>query len=129
MSQTLPRDAQVTWVNSHDTDAAHEFYHGVLALQCVLERGGCRIYRVTDSAYIGVCKAGGAREVEPRGTLVTIVTEDVDAWYAHLVAHDVSVDGAPQSLPQYGIYAFFATGPDGYRLEFQRFDDPDWNAV
>lgn len=26
------------------------------------------------------------------------------------------------------IYHFFATDPNGYRLEVQKFDDPDWDA-
>ena len=127
MTHSLSRDAQITWAYTYDVPSFHAFYGDTLQLSCVLERGGCRIYHLTGQAYLGICEAGGARGVEPRGTLVTVVTDDVDAWYARLTEHGVETDGPPCALPDYGIYAFFATGPDGYRFEFQRFDDDDWN--
>ena len=123
---SIATDAQITWSYSYDLDAASAFYGQLLQLTLVMERGGCRIYRVTDGAFLGVCAANERRIVEPKGTLVTFVTDEVDRWYERLSAADVLTDGPPRALPQYGIYAFFATGPDGYQIEFQRFDDAAW---
>ena len=120
---------QITWSYVHDLTSATRFYSDVLNLEQVLDQGGCRIFRVAPAAYLGVCEARPGRVVEPRGTLVTFVTDEVEAWYERLCAADVDVDGPPQALVEFGIYAFFATGPDGYRFEFQRFDNPDWAVV
>tara|TARA_Y100001934_G_scaffold283612_1_gene404788 strand:+ start:848 stop:1240 length:393 start_codon:yes stop_codon:yes gene_type:complete len=127
----VPNDApdtssQITWGYTYDLDAAEAFYRDVLGLKVVLQRGGCQIYKVNEGAYLGICAAREGRTVEPEGSLITFVTDEVDAWYTRLQAAGVATDGPPHALPEYGIYAFFATRPDGYKFEFQRFDSPDW---
>jgi predicted enzyme related to lactoylglutathione lyase len=84
---------QITWSYVYELPSAVAFYSDVLGFKQVLDQGSCRIYRVTDDAYLGVCEARPRRIVEPRGTLITIVTEDVDGWYDRLVAASVKVDG------------------------------------
>ena len=32
-----------------------------------------------------------------------------------------------EALAEYGVYSFFLRDPDGYLIEIQRFDDPDWH--
>jgi catechol 2,3-dioxygenase-like lactoylglutathione lyase family enzyme len=46
---------------------------------------------------------------------------EVDEMYARL--RDVAT-GAPKENPRYGIYHFFATDPEGRKIEFQQFLHP-----
>src|SRR5690606_14872304 len=100
------------------------FYEQVIGLPLVLDQGGCRIYRVAGDSYVGFCEREGARPTD--GALFTLVTDELDAWAAHLKAHGVEFAKEPQHSAEYRIYHFFARDPNGYLLEVQRFDDPNW---
>lgn len=115
----------IAFVYTADLDRAHAFYAGALGLPLVLDQGACRIYRVRRGAHIGVCRRkDGAAAAQ--GIILTIVCDDVDDWYARLVAADRPVDGPPTRSETYRIYHFFAWDPDGHRIEVQRFLEPDW---
>jgi catechol 2,3-dioxygenase-like lactoylglutathione lyase family enzyme len=120
----LPVDAHVTFLRVADLDRSHRFYSAGLGLTLVLDQGGCRIYRLTDQAYLGVCLR---EDPGSRGVVVTIVTDQVDEWYERFGAAEGDVDGPPRDNAEYRIYHFFATDPDGHLLEVQRFWDEDWN--
>jgi catechol 2,3-dioxygenase-like lactoylglutathione lyase family enzyme len=59
--------------------------------------------------------------------ILTLVTDDVDGWHARLAAKGVTFEKEPAANPEYGIYHCFFRDPNGYLLEIQRFDDPNWN--
>ena len=61
--------------------------------------------------------------VEPKGGMISLVTDDVDNWYQRLRARGVDIDEAPRRLEQFGIYTFFVRDPNGYVIEFQQFDE------
>jgi catechol 2,3-dioxygenase-like lactoylglutathione lyase family enzyme len=118
---------QISWVYTQDLDSTALFYADVLGLECIRDEGDARIFATAASAAIGVCSAfadpGFAiRVVEPKGGMISIVTDDVDAWYRRLVEKDIALAGPPHRLEQFGIYTFFVTDPNGYVIEFQQFD-------
>ncbi len=117
---------QITWVYTPDLAETTQFYASILGLERVLDQGSCHIYRAASNAFVGVCQVRPGREVEPRGVLITLVTDDVDGWYARLEALDVALDGPPHRSEAFNVYAFFARDPNGYRIEFQTFLDPSW---
>ena len=55
--------------------------------------------------------------------MISIVTDDVDGWYAKLIAGGIEIAQPPHTLEQFGIYTFFAHDPNGYIIEFQQFID------
>jgi catechol 2,3-dioxygenase-like lactoylglutathione lyase family enzyme len=120
----LEIDSGITFLRVADLERSHRFYSADLGLTLVLDQGGCRIYRLTESAFLGVCERPG-----PVGSnvIVTFVTEDVDGWHERVAAAGVEPDGPPRDNPDYRIYHFFVTDPDGHTLEVQRFWDDDWN--
>lgn len=125
----MPRpsiDQQITFFYTQNGPATWDFYERVIGLPLVLDQGGCRIYRVAAEAYVGFCARDGARPTD--GALFTLVTDEVDDWATHLKAHDVELVHEPRHNAEYGIYHFFAKDPNGYLIEVQRFDDPNWNA-
>lgn len=121
---SLPIDAHITFVRVRDLAASHAFYAGGLGLQLVLDQGGCRIYRLTDTAFLGVCERP---EPIASGVMVTFVSDDVAGWHRRFVEAGAETDGPPRDNPAYRIHHFFATDPDGHTLEVQHFWDDDWN--
>ena len=127
----MPRpsiDQQITFLYTRDLATTARFYEDVLELPLVLDQGGCRIYRINGEAYLGFCERETAPE-QPQGVLFTLVTQDVDAWYAHLCERGVPFDKTPAINAAYGIYHCFARDPNGYVIEIQRFLDEAWNQV
>jgi predicted enzyme related to lactoylglutathione lyase len=121
-------DQQITFLYTHDLEAASKFYADCLGLEMVLDQGLCRIFRVTESAFLGVCACREGRAVAPAGVVVSLVTADVDGWYDRLHAAGVTIDAPPRYSEKFRVYGFFAHDPEGYRVEFQSFDRPDWAA-
>jgi catechol 2,3-dioxygenase-like lactoylglutathione lyase family enzyme len=121
-----PINQSVTWVYTNDLDGTCDFYAGKLGLAQVLDQGQCRIYQMGPTGFLGVCRVRPGREKEPKGVVITFVTDDVDGWHAHLLARGVTPEGLPKHSEAFNVYAFFALDPNGYRLEFQNFHDPSW---
>jgi predicted enzyme related to lactoylglutathione lyase len=113
---------QISWVYTRNLDSTAEFYADALGLECIRDEGTARIFATAASAAIGVCCAFEKRVVEPKGGMISIVTDDVDTWYRRLVEKGITVAGPPHRLEQFGIYTFFVTDPNGYVIEFQQFD-------
>ena len=119
-------DAQITFCYTLDLETTARFYEETLGLPLTLDQGGCRIYRTAGDAYLGFCGRAGARR--PEGVILTLVTDDVDGWYARLHEAGVPFERPPAANAEYGIYHCFFRDPNGYLLEIQRFDDPDWSS-
>ncbi len=112
----------ISWVYTEDLDKSASFYADVLGLECVRDVGGARIFATLEGAAIGVCRIYADRVVEPRGGMISIVTDEVDAWYQRLLDKGADITQPPHRLEQFGIYTFFVADPDGYVIEFQQFD-------
>jgi catechol 2,3-dioxygenase-like lactoylglutathione lyase family enzyme len=120
-----PIDQQVSFIYTRDLARSARFYAEVLGLEPVLDQGACRIFRVAEGGFLGVC-TNPARAIVPEGFTLTFVTPEVDAWHDRLAEHGVSIEAPPAENTRFRIYNFFARDPDGYLLEFQRFLDPRW---
>lgn len=120
-------DGFISFLPSTDIDRSADFYERVLGLQLVLDQGGCRIYRLTDTAYLGVCQREPFEDVQP--VITTLLADDIDGWHAAIVATGWPDVTEPEHSDAYRIVHIWVTDPDGNKLEIQRFDDPDWNAV
>lgn len=112
---------QITFIYVADLDVSARFYEGALGLEMVLDQGACRIYRTAASAYLGVCDH---RPPSPTGVIVTLVTDDVDAWHGRLADTGFTPDAPPTYSERFDVYQFFVRDPDGYLVEFQRFGRP-----
>ena len=125
MTAHPPVDQLVTWVYTDDLDGTSRFYGEVLGLEQVRDEGAARIFDLSGSGLIDVCKAIGGRKVQPEGGMITAVTGSVDQWYERLIAAGVTPRSAPEKVEAFGIYAFLVEDPNGYLIEFQQFLDDD----
>ena len=79
---TSPIGELITFLPVTDLGATHAFYGEVLGLPLAVDQTSCRIYRVTPGGFIGFCRREDAASVA--GVIVTLVTDDVDAWHRRL---------------------------------------------
>ena len=119
---------QITFINVLDLERSHRFYHTLLGLALVLDHGDCRIYRVTGDAYVGICKR--PQNIHAPGSfLFTLITPQVEEEVERLDAAGVTIEVPTQHNSTYQITQAFILDPDGYRIEIQRFHDPNWDQV
>ena len=121
-------DSQITFLYVADLERSSGFYQAVMGLRLVLDQGGCRIFEVSEGAYLGVCASRPERVGGP-GALVTFVTDDVDALHDRLAESGSQIESPPRHNEEYRIYHFYGHDPDGNRFEVQRFDDESWNVA
>lgn len=112
---------QISWVYTKDLETSVVFYRDALGLPIWRDAGAAVIFEPLPGARIGVCRAFEDRVVEPKGGMLTLLTDDVDGWYERLVSAGVSVKRPPAKIEQFGIYSFFCTDPNGYVIEVQTF--------
>ena len=123
--KTLSIDSQITFLYTPDLEETARFYEEVMGLPLALDQGACRIYRVSRGGYLGFCQ----REEVPTdksNLIFTLVTPEVDEWYARLKEKGVTFEKAPELNPKYNIYHTFLRDPNGYLIEIQEFRDPRW---
>jgi catechol 2,3-dioxygenase-like lactoylglutathione lyase family enzyme len=118
----------ITFIYTDDLNASAYFYEDILGLRLWRDQGTCRIYAVTSSSCLGICQTGpAAKGVITSGRqdniILTLVTDDVDAWYGCLQDRGVNFEKPPEHNPRYNIYHCFLRDPDGYLIEIQRFLD------
>lgn len=125
MTEVTGFESMITFCYTSDMEACHDFYSGVLYLPMVLDQGNCRIYRIAPHAYIGFCSKMVPEH--PAGVTLTLVTDDVDGWFARVRDSGCEVIKTPSATPEYNIYNCFVRDPSGYTLEIQRFEDTRWH--
>jgi catechol 2,3-dioxygenase-like lactoylglutathione lyase family enzyme len=116
----------ITFTYTDDLSRASAFFREVMELDFVVDQGTCHIFRLTPLSYIGVCNLPD-RPQGPAGVTLTIVAPDVDAWRGFLEAKGVVYVSGPDHSEEFGVYSSLFHSPDGYRIEIQSFDDPDWD--
>jgi catechol 2,3-dioxygenase-like lactoylglutathione lyase family enzyme len=114
---------QITFLDTRDLASTSDFYERVLRLRLARDQGGCRIYHVSGTSYVGFCERADA-PAAPRGVVLTLVTDDVDDVCAHLRRYGVEFVKEPADNPPYRIYNAFVRDPNGYLIEIQRFWEP-----
>jgi catechol 2,3-dioxygenase-like lactoylglutathione lyase family enzyme len=123
---TPPDPSLITFLYVTDLEQSHAFYADALGLPLAVDQGDCRIYRVNDGAFLGVCSRPDKMAVG--GMITTIVTDDVEGTHARLAAAGVEVVTEPEHSEHYRITHAFYRDPDGHLVEVQRFDDPNWSG-
>ena len=118
-------DAVITFIYVDDLARSDAFYRQTLGLPLVTEQPVCRIYKVATSGYLGVCVQD--RPPTPEGLIITLVRDDVESFCSELAASGVEFERLPSHSDRFGITQAFLRDPDGYLIEIQRFDDPNWS--
>ncbi len=118
-------EQQVTFLATRDLAETAAFYEELLGLPLILDQGTCRIYEVAGGAFLGFCQHLPVTESDPP-VIVTLVSQEVYAWYEHLIDKGADIQQQPVLNAAYNIYHFFIRDPNGYLVEVQQFLDPTW---
>lgn len=132
MATSLPKST-ITWFYYNDFDEASEFYGTTLGIELVLDAGWAKIYRTTGNAFVGLVDAregkGTLQTQETNAVLLTLVVDDVPAWYERLLASGAKLESEVKILEEVQIRTFFLSDPGGYSLEIQEFLDPKVRSI
>jgi catechol 2,3-dioxygenase-like lactoylglutathione lyase family enzyme len=113
---------QINFYPCLDIEATHHFYTTVLQLRLTLDQGKCRIYKTTETSFLGFCTQ--EKFTVSKGAIITIVTDDVDSWAIDILKRGWKLEVAPRVNEQFRIYQCFLCDPDGHVIEIQKFIDP-----
>jgi catechol 2,3-dioxygenase-like lactoylglutathione lyase family enzyme len=107
-----------------DLDAAWRFYTEVLGFETAADFGFAKILHVAPTSYLTLVDAaeGMHSAEEPKSVTLAIVTDEVAGWWEYLSAEGIEMrhDFEPEEgRPHVG---FVAVDPEGYFLEFERFE-------
>lgn len=121
----LPKiDEQITmlYYSEEDFARAAAFYAKDLQLTATFDDDWVKIYKLTDTAFIGVVmdSEGGFHHPNPdSAVMVSIVSKDVDRWYAAIKnAKNVKIEHEIYDSTTAPIRAFLIRDPGGYTVEF-----------
>ena len=100
------------------------FYQDILGLETVADYGFAKILRVAQSSYLTLVDAEhGMHDVdEPKSVTLAIVTNEVKGWYDYLCSSGVPIHSEYHFREGRPHDGFVAVDPEGYFLEFERFN-------
>lgn len=129
-SKQLSFHGAITWLYYKDMLAMQDFVENTFGLELVADQGWTKIYRATDTGFIGLVdeRRGMHKFTEEKGVTVSFVIEDLDGWYKYVQANTPFElrEGAFEEEPDGRYKAFVGFDPEGYFLEFDKFfDHPD----
>ena len=118
--------SQITFLYFKDFSEAIPFFETTLNLELVADQGFARIYRLSDGAFVGIVDEakGHCNAPTERNVLITLVTDDVHAWYRRLKDGGVAIEAPPAVQARANVECFFFQGPGGYAFEIQKFLNP-----
>jgi catechol 2,3-dioxygenase-like lactoylglutathione lyase family enzyme len=123
---SLPADiiANNVFFYYDDLDEATRFYTETLGLEMVTDYDFAKILRVADTSYLTLVsgESGMHSPDEPKAVAIALVTDELEAWYDYLAARDVPMRGELKVGEGRAHDGFVAYDPEGYYLEFERFN-------
>ena len=123
--QPASMNETITFFYYENLEEQVPFYEGLLGLEKTLDEDWVKIYRITATSSVGLVKQGhGLHAVSAdKPAMLSLVTDDVDAWYKRLVDAKVPIrtelpepglENDPASAP---VRGFIVEDPGGYTIE------------
>jgi predicted enzyme related to lactoylglutathione lyase len=122
--------SQITFLYFDDLDSVAPFFEDILKLEIMDTQEAAKIYRMAGGAFLGIVDGakGHWRTQEQSAVLITLVVDDVKAWYEDLKIKGVKMLSEIRKPDIAPVECFFFEGPGGYHFEVQRFLDPETAA-
>ncbi len=129
-SKQLSFHGAITWLYYKDMLAMQNFVENTFGLELVADQGWTKIYRATDTGFIGLVdeRRGMHKFTEEKAVTVSFIIEDLNGWYDYVKTNQAFElrEGAFEKEPDGRYKAFVGFDPEGYFLEFDKFfDHPD----
>jgi catechol 2,3-dioxygenase-like lactoylglutathione lyase family enzyme len=107
-----------------DLGRATAFYQQTLGMELVADYQMARIFRVTADSYLVLVDAtkGMHSADEPKSVALALLTNQLEAWHAYLATRGISPRSPFAPRPGRAHDGFVIEDPEGYLLEFERFN-------
>lgn len=123
--KSLSFHGAITWLYYKDVLAMEGFFQNTLGLELVADQGWTKIYRVTDTGFIGLVdeRRGMHKFTEEKAVTVSFILQDLEGWFDYVkTAKPFSLRSEELGEESDGRYkAFVGFDPEGYFLEFDKF--------
>ena len=114
-----------------DVERATTFYREVMGLRVAADYGFAKIMQVAPKSFITLVDAAeGMHDAdEPKTTAIALVTDQLDEWWDYLQTQDIEMrSDSYDPVPGRAHHGFVAIDPEGYFLEFERFNEHPENT-
>jgi catechol 2,3-dioxygenase-like lactoylglutathione lyase family enzyme len=107
-----------------DLPKAAAFYQDVLGLEEVADYGMARIFRVAESSFLVLVDAtkGMHTAEEPKTVAIALLTDQLKEWHDYLATKGHAPRRPLVERPGSAHDGFVIPDPEGYLLEFERFN-------
>jgi len=108
-----------------DVAAAGEFYENVMGFRIAADYGFAKIVQVAPKSFITLVDEdnGMHKSSEPKTTALALLTNELDGWWNYMQTQNVEIRSTEFETVGGGPHdSFVAVDPEGYFLEFERFN-------
>jgi catechol 2,3-dioxygenase-like lactoylglutathione lyase family enzyme len=114
-----------------DLEKALEFYSITLGMELVADYGMAYILRMTTDSYLILVDADKGMHTadEPKTVALALLTDQLEEWFTYLQNQDVEIKYEYQPKEGSAHDGFVAVDPEGYLLEFERFNQHPENET
>lgn len=114
----------------HDLARATRFYQDLLGFPLVEDYGMGKLFQIAPSSFLMLIDGSVGRHSadEPKTVTTAFITDELESWYEYLVAQGVPMRWEFAYKPGKPHDGFVAIDPEGYLLEFERFNPHPENA-
>ena len=108
-----------------DVEAATKFYQEVMGFHVAADYGFAKIMQVAPKSFITLVDhtKGMHSADEPKTTAIALVTDQLDQWWDYIQTQDIEIRSTAYTPRDGSAHdGFVAVDPEGYFLEFERFN-------
>lgn len=116
-------DGLITFTYYDDLEKAEKFYGEIMGFELVIDVDFAKVYKVADNAHIGIVggKKGSIKPTEDKPVMLTVVVNDIDAWYIYLKERNVDIFQPPETSSYLNMKTLLMKDPEGYVIEILEF--------
>lgn len=113
-----------------DLERATAFYTETLGIKLAADYGFAKILHIAPTSYLVLVDGtkGMHTTDEPKSVAMALITDQLDEWFAYLDARDVEMKYGYEPIEGRPHHGFVILDPEGYYLEFERFNEHPENA-
>jgi len=128
--QDLDIQANMAFFYYKNLPEAVDFYENILGLRLVLDYGFAKAYQISQTSFVCLVDEtkGMHNTSEPKTVTLSLITQEIDAWYDYLNSKGVKIHSPLGDETPYHIRGFVAYDSEGYFLEFETFLDTSINS-
>jgi catechol 2,3-dioxygenase-like lactoylglutathione lyase family enzyme len=110
----------------NDLPTATEFYAKTLGMEMVADYKTSKVFRMTADSYLVLSDVAASmhKAEEPKTVALALLTDQLDEWYTYLKTTNTPFKYEYNLKPNRPHDGFVVIDPEGYLLEFERFN-PD----